>query len=388
MTLSLRSFPALSEPGALSGPEALRLVQAVPGVLLLVRGGALAYRHVSVCCQSPRLTAWVGTLDELPRPLLDLATATRRARSMVSELDLEEDFVVRVDAVSLNDEEVALHVLDVTEQRRVEHQVLTAERARLTAQQFSHRVASERLSALSTVAAGVGHEINNPLTWLTSSLEFARRELAAGSVSAEVLEALGEAEQGVARIAAVVRDLRVLSSRPETGRVETIGVLPAIRAALQATAGTFRGRVPVVLHAEHALEARAHEANLVQVLVNLLANAAQSLEPVASEEGRVDVRLLGPVDEHVLIEVRDTGCGIDETTMARAFDPFFTTRPVNGGAGLGLAICRVLVEAMGGHLELESAPGRGTTARLRLVSAAPRERGGSDGPPLLRDPGE
>jgi signal transduction histidine kinase len=160
-----------------------------------------------------------------------------------------------------------------------------------------------------------------------------------------------------------------------------------MRAAVQATAGSFRGRAAVVLSAEQALEARANEPNLIQVLVNLLANAARALEPTPAAEDRVDVRLVGAVDGHVVIEVSDTGRGMDEATLTRAFDPFFTTRPVNGGAGLGLAVCRALVEAMGGELELESAPGRGTTARLRLVSATPLPGAGSSAPPSLRVPG-
>ncbi|MDX2013261.1 MAG: ATP-binding protein [Myxococcaceae bacterium] len=361
-----------SAEAALSGGEAQRLVQAVPGVLMLVRGRGLAHRHVSSHCESPRLAAWAAALDELPGPFLEVVEAARRARGIVGELELEGGLVVRLDAVALSDDEVALHVLDVSEQRRVEEQVLASERARLTAQHLAHRVATERLSSLATVAAGVGHEVNNPLTWVASSLEFIRRELVATTVSAELREALDEAEEGVGRITAIVRDLRVLSGPAGPGPPEVVAVVPAVRAAMQATAGAFRGQVPAVLHVERPLEVYAHEGNLVWVLVNLLANAAQALVKAAPAEDRVDVRVMGPVEGRVVIEVRDTGRGMDRETLARAFDPFFTTRPVNAGVGLGLAVARALVEAMGGWLELESAPGAGTIARVRLPSATTR----------------
>jgi C4-dicarboxylate-specific signal transduction histidine kinase len=369
VTLSTSSSPAGPGSSGPSADEALRLLHAVPGVALLVRTGVLRHRFVSSVCSSVELRAWAFALERLPQPFVELAEAARRARSVVSEVVLEHGLAVRVDAIALTADEVAFHVLDVTEQLRVERQVLAAERARLAAQHLAHRASAERLSALATVAEGVGHEINNPLTWMRSNLEFVRGELERQGATRELLAALDEADEGVSRIASVVRDLRVLTGRSDTGRLEVVALLPVIRAAIDATVGVFRDRAPVVLHAEGAPDVRAHEANLVLVLVNLLANAAQALGPAAPSDDRVDVRVLGPLEGRVVVEVSDTGRGMDVETLTRAFDPFFTTRPVNVGVGLGLAVSRALVEAMGGRLDLESAPGLGTTARLSLPSA-------------------
>jgi two-component system NtrC family sensor kinase len=372
VTPSPGAWTSSSAGVALAADDALRLLQAVPGVLLLVRDGLVARRHVPARCESRALADWALQLEELPGALSEVVAAARRTRGVVSEVTLSAGLVTRVNAVLVSDDEVALSVSDISEQRHVEEQVLAAERNRLEAQSLAQRAATERLSALGTLAAGVAHEINNPLTWVSSSLEFVKQELTALAPGSEALDALAEAEEGVARIGAIVRDMRVLARGGGSQPLEPTPLLPVLRAAVQATAGVFRERAAVVVHAEHALDAMAREGGLVQVLVNLLVNAAQTLPHGDAHGNRVDVRLTGPENGWVELEVKDTGAGMDEKTLARAFDPFFTTRDVNAGVGLGLAVSRSLVEGMGGHLDLESRPGHGTTARIRLVSAAKR----------------
>lgn len=172
--------------------------------------------------------------------------------------------------------------------------------------------------------------------------------------------------------AVVAEDLRQALPEPAP---ETADVGRAIRWAVRATAHEFRRRARLVHHPACVPPVRADEARLRQVFVNLLRNAADAVPPgrIAEHEVAIAARL---EHGHILVEVRDDGCGIAPEHLARIFEPFFTTRPVGEGTGLGLAVCREIVSSLGGEIRVQSQLGRGATFCVVLpVAGDARERG-------------
>jgi len=235
-----------------------------------------------------------------------------------------------------------------------------------------------RLAMLGTLAGGVAHEINNPLTYLKSNLSYVREELGrfgAGPVEQGALEeALAEAGEGVERVRAIVRHLMELSRlepprdpRPVDLHAALDLCVDIVRREIQLRARLQReyGEIPQVL---------ADHTRLVQVFLNLLRNAAQAVpegDP-SHQEIRIATRL-DPEGAGVVVEVSDTGCGIPEASLERIWDPFFTTKPVDQGLGLGLSICRSLVGALGGRIAVRSREGVGSTFTVWLKTAGSGE---------------
>jgi signal transduction histidine kinase len=221
----------------------------------------------------------------------------------------------------------------------------------------------------------VAHEINNPLTYVKSNLSYVREELsrlgAAPGSQGPLDEALADAGEGVERVRGIVRRLMALS------RVETAAGLHAVdlHAALDACLETVRREV----HARGRLRREygdippvlGDRTRIVQVFVNLLFNAVQALPEGSPDRHEVWVATrLDPESGQVMVEVSDTGCGIPERSLERIWDPFFSTKPVDQGVGLGLSICRSLVGALGGRIAARSREGAGSTFTVWLRSAA------------------
>lgn len=225
---------------------------------------------------------------------------------------------------------------------------------------------SEHMASLGTLAAGVGHEINNPLAYVLSNLEYALEELPGGDM-AEITAALREAKEGVQRIRTIVADLRTFAhADPDEGGAANIhGVLDASIGLLK---NELRHRATVRKSFGQVPEVAGSESRLGQVFVNLLANAAHAIREgdVANNEVSVTTSF---VDGLVVVEVRDTGAGIPPERLDRIFDPFFTTKSVGEGTGLGLAICHGIVSDLGGSITVRSAPGEGSTFRVSLPAA-------------------
>jgi CheY-like chemotaxis protein len=243
----------------------------------------------------------------------------------------------------------------------------------------------DRLVSLGTLSAGVAHEINNPLTFIVGNVEVLRDALAHGDME-YVGEAIEDIAQGAQRIAAIVRDLRTFARGGATGEPAPVELRSAVELALKLTGVTVRERARVVTVFEATRPALAVESRLVQVLVNLLINAAQAIP-----DGQPDPTVtIATRDEQggVSIEVRDTGVGMAPGVIARAFEPFFTTKAM-AGTGLGLSVCHGLVTAMGGTIALSSDGTSGTAARIwlpaaRPVASPPRARTSTTLPPPMR----
>jgi PAS domain S-box-containing protein len=244
----------------------------------------------------------------------------------------------------------------------------------------SRLMQSDRLASVGMLAAGVAHEINNPLAYAISALDFLGKECEAfgrrlpGEDLAEIKEALLEAREGTERVRHVVRDLKTFS-RGDEERRSLVELWPVLESSINMVAHEIRYRARVVKEQGKAPPVTANEARLGQVFLNLLVNAAQAIP-----EGHADVneiRVATSTDElgRAVVEIRDSGSGIPEEKLSRIFDPFFTTKPVGVGTGLGLTICQNIVAALGGEIAVRSKVGEGTVVRVALppASTGPRE---------------
>jgi PAS domain S-box-containing protein len=219
-------------------------------------------------------------------------------------------------------------------------------------------------SAVSALAAGVAHEINNPLAYVLLNLEFLARELRElGGDPARIRamqQRLEDTRQGAERVKTIVRDLQALTRKDEDirGRVDLDQILEhALHMAKRelrqrGRVETNYGSVPCVL---------GNPTRLEQLFFNLLVNAAHALGETDEPDRVIRITLSRSSDGRVVAEVADNGCGMREEVLARAFEPFFTTKPLGVGAGLGLPICKRIVDDLGGTITIQSRPGYGTT---------------------------
>lgn len=247
---------------------------------------------------------------------------------------------------------------DVTEQRRMQEQLAV----------------TDRLTSLGTMAASMGHEINNPLSYNLTNIEFALgslREILDHNGTpdiSDVIQALDDARMGSMRIASIVADLRRFSRSQEEVQRE-VNVRVCVEWALRLTANQLRHAARLVTQFEDVPPVLGNDVRLSQVFVNLLGNASQAITgPTANNEIRVVTR----TDNRgwAVVEIHDTGPGMAPDVVARVFDPFFTTKPAGVGWGLGLSICREIVAWMGGELVVSSEIGRGSTFSVAMPPGA------------------
>ncbi|HEU4383200.1 MAG TPA: PAS domain S-box protein [Anaeromyxobacteraceae bacterium] len=245
---------------------------------------------------------------------------------------------------------------------------------------------ADRMASLGTLAAGVAHEINNPLAFVMGNLQYLQEELAqlaSGTdpkrrVGAET--ALRDAREGAARIRAIVADLATFSRGNEPEAVRPVDVNRALEFALKMAERQITARARLERRLGELPPVLGAESRLSQVFLNLLVNAAQSIPEGNAAHHQVRVSsAYDPQSGRVAVEIADTGQGIEPEDQARIFDPFFTTKPVGRGTGLGLSVSHSIVTSLGGEIAVESAPGRGTTMRV-LLPAAERAAAPEPGP--------
>lgn len=229
-------------------------------------------------------------------------------------------------------------------------------------------VLSDRMASLGMLAAGIAHELNNPLAALMFNVEHALRRGADLEIADELREALRCAE----RIRQIVRDVRVFS-RPEDGH-GTVDVHEVLDSTIRMAWNEIRHRGRLVREYGEVPRAAGNEARLGQVFLNLLTNAVQALPPERFDHNVITVATGVADDGRIRVEIRDTGPGIERETQARMFEPFFTTKPVGVGLGLGLAISRRLVTALGGEILVHSTLGQGTSLHVLLPAASDAPR--------------
>jgi len=247
---------------------------------------------------------------------------------------------------------------------------------------------ADRLASLGTMAAGVAHEINGPLTFVMLGLEWLERHIDAGRLEgdrpreAETSPADGTAEDGsvrerlraiadgVSRIQRIVRDLKGFTRKDDLDG--TADVASALDGALRLAAAEIRQRGKVERTYAPVPPVRGSVVRLGQVFSNLIVNAAHALPEEPTAERTIHVRTALAADGRVAIEIADSGRGIAPHHVPHLFEPFFTTKPVGQGTGLGLWICHEIVKELGGELVVESELGKGSTFRVLLPCAEAR----------------
>jgi signal transduction histidine kinase/CheY-like chemotaxis protein len=225
---------------------------------------------------------------------------------------------------------------------------------------------SQRMAGLGRLAAGVAHEINNPLSSVVANLAWVEEELGGGRE--ELRKALGEARDSAERVRDVVRGLRTFSM-PTAAQRGPVDVRGELEAALRLAAHELRHRAALDVRIEPLPPVVADAHELGQVFLNLIVNAAQSIPEGRAAEQRVTVDARTDARGWAAVEIRDTGVGIAPDVLDRIFEPFFTTKPLGVGTGLGLAIAHGIVTAAGGRIEVESRLGEGSTFRVLLPPA-------------------
>jgi PAS domain S-box-containing protein len=349
------------------------LIESAPdGVVILQRGRIALANPVAA-----RLLA-NATPDELHGrfvaeflPPEDAARAAERvARIVAGEMLGASEYRVNVD----RERSVEIHSIpvqweggpallafarDVTERRRMQQELDRA----------------SRLAAVGTMAAAVAHEINNPLTYIQLSLQRLERELSrvGSGIPSGAREHVTNALHGTERVAAIVRDLRGFS-REDDVAVRAVDVVAVVDAALRMVEHDLKHRAKLVRRvAPDVPTVEAVSSRLEQVVVNLLINAIQALpagDPTR-DEITVEVWAGRGTPGTVSIVVRDTGIGIAAEDRERVFEPFFTTKPAGEGTGLGLAVCKRIVDAMGGTIAIGPGPGGGSRGGTEVTVTLP-----------------
>jgi len=247
----------------------------------------------------------------------------------------------------------------------------TRELQRATAalhEEREQRVATERVLAraqrmqlLGQLTAGIAHEINNPLQTLVGTLEMLSDDADHRGLD-DLLIRIRAAISSASRITRIVRDVRSFSS-PQDGPGEAVVVSQVLEAAITLL-GTKLSRIELVRQFDDAPPVLALGRRLEQVFLNVLLNAAAA---VASTERtpQITIRISAEL-ETVTVEIADNGEGIREEHLPHLFEPFFTTRGVGQGSGLGLAVSKGIVEGFGGSIEVESRHDEGTVVRVCL----------------------
>jgi two-component system NtrC family sensor kinase len=231
-------------------------------------------------------------------------------------------------------------------------------------------ILNDRLVSMGKLAAGVGHEINNPLAFVLSNLHFLHKELhrtgAAPSEEErkELLTVVSDAKEGAERVRVIVQDLKTLSrDDANTGRADLKSV---VSAAVKIAAHEVRRRARLVEELDELPLVAGSASRLGQVFLNLIINAAQAIPEGHVEENEIRIAARPEVGDRVVVEIRDTGCGIPPENLDKIFDPFFTTKPVGEGTGLGLSLVHSIITAVGGTITVESQVNQGTTFRITL----------------------
>ncbi|GMR19471.1 MAG: hypothetical protein BMS9Abin36_0066 [Gammaproteobacteria bacterium] len=260
---------------------------------------------------------------------------------------------------------------------------------------------AEKLSAVGQLAAGVAHEINNPIGFVMSNLNTARdyldqltafaknlqqeagaaaawREAGLDTLLTDFHDLLRESLEGSERVARIVRDLMGFSNTDATIR-ESVDINACVQTVCNMTSGEINRYAELVLELGELPSLYCQPGYLAQALLSLLLNADRAVRDTGRQDGKIRVQTRfepgrdGETDE-IGIRITDNGAGMAPDTLTRVFDPFFTTHDVGEGTGLGLTLSRDIIQAHGGRIEVESEPGVGTTVNIYLpIEVASKE---------------
>ena len=357
------------------------LCQELVSALSVTAGGVFVFEEGGL--RSLALVGWNHAPTRLDRPGLQLMV--EQAGGVVFLPTSGPNGIV---AAALDDGEALRGVAAIAVSRALgeeERALLVALARQITLALVLGQLRASATDKQARLAAGIAQEINNPLSYVLTNIDWVERDLeelieqlgARGEPEtadrlAECFSVLAEAHQGADRVRGIVRDLRVLSGVGDAVP-EVVDVRQVIASAIAIAEHEIHRRAELILDLGEVPLVRLDVGQLGQVLVNLLVNAAQAVAD--GERHTVRVRTSVDTKGRVAIDVEDTGRGIPPEILARIFDPFFTTKPVGEGTGLGLAIGQSLVRGFGGEILVDSVVGHGSTFSIRIppVSAEVRE---------------
>jgi PAS domain S-box-containing protein len=243
---------------------------------------------------------------------------------------------------------------DITEKKEAEARLLVA----------------DRMVTVGTLAAGVAHEINNPLASVVANLDLALQDakglVAQSTLPSELIDEISDARAAADRVRLIVRDLKVFS-RTEDDRRGPVEVERVIESTLRMAWNEIRHRARLIKDYERVPMAMANESRLGQVFLNLLVNAAHAIPEGDVQNNTIRISTSLGTCGRVLVRIADTGCGMSPAVVERLFTPFFTTKPAGLGTGLGLAICHRILTSLGGDIRLRTEEGKGTEFTVALA---------------------
>ena len=342
------------------------LIESSPDPLAILGGGLVLYANPAWCdtiaaedrTQVPNtpVLAWVLPADrDLAAKHLRSATTAHvevRVANVPSRwVELAAPRAVRFDGARAE----LLVARDVTDRRAMQEGLLV----------------SDRMATIGLLAAGVAHEINNPLTAIVANVEVATREVALQLADAnsdpwlhELRSELDDTRLAADQVRSIVRDLRVFSRSHEEAPVP-VDIRRVLESSIKMATRAVKHSAVVERDYEDVPMVAATPSRLGQVFLNILVNAAQAFTEPANSRNRITVQIKQEVF-FVAVSVTDNGPGIATEVLPRLFQPFVTTKPQGEGTGLGLSICQRLISALDGRIEVESSLGQGTTFRVLL----------------------
>ena len=271
---------------------------------------------------------------------------------------------------------VIVRISDVTEEKWIQKQAIQ----------------NEKLLSTGFLISGIAHEMNNPNSFITMNTPILKEYIEAiipivddhaatrvdfepchmpyGEFREDLHKLICNIEHGSLRINQTISRLRGLVTRHEEMEIETVSLKSVVEHAIEvcrSRTSVSSKNIEIDLPDEFPV-IRTDPVALEQVLTNVVMNAIQATE---TEPVRIQIRVAKPEekDAGTVIEIRDYGCGMGEAVKKHLFDPFFSTKPKGRGSGLGLYVCQSLLGALGGHMEAESEPGKGSLFRIILYES-------------------
>jgi signal transduction histidine kinase len=254
---------------------------------------------------------------------------------------------------------------------------------------------SEKLASIGQLAAGVAHEINNPIGYVFSNFETLgtyiarllsmleayqqaessigegavldkvrglREEMDIDFLIEDIPLMMEESREGITRVRKIVQDLKDFSRVDANQEWQWANLHAGIDSTLNIVSNEVKYKADVVKEYGDIPEIECQPSHINQVIMNIVVNGAHA---ISGDRGVITIRT-GCQDEHVWIEISDSGAGIPKEIQSRVFDPFFTTKPIGSGTGLGLSLSYGIIQKHNGQIEVQSEPGKGTTFRITL----------------------
>ena len=362
--------------GALRASEARfrQLAEAAPDTITVIAGGRFVYANPAAV-----RTLGFASADELmARPLDELLFADETSSMMQRIRERHEGRALtprEYHGRRKDGQVVTLEISAIAIEYQGQPAVLAigrdvGARKRLQAELMR----ADRMATIGTLAAGVAHEINNPLTYVLIHLRRLRSMLPplvpSSDDRAKIEQLVAEAVDGSERVARIVRDLLTFA-RPGNDEMQATHVAEVLDSVLHLARASIHARARLERQYAEVPAAYADAPRLAQVFLNLVLNAVQAFPVDDLERNLITVRL-GQEGGWIVVDIIDNGVGIRPTDLSRVFEPFFTTKPPGTGTGLGLTISRTLVDSFGGELVVESRVGEGAHIRVRLRPWAQR----------------